>query len=131
MLIAYTARIDYVGLDKLDISRKGQDPLGIHFAPSWRILGPMVERRRRLGHQPEEAWVQYCVDYREEMEASQLSWPSAWEQLRNLGTVTLCCYCSDPEHCHRRLLVAILKEAGDTEDRGERNSLSENQLTLF
>lgn len=42
-----TARINYSGADRLDITRKSGRELGLMFAPSWEILTPAIEARAK------------------------------------------------------------------------------------
>jgi hypothetical protein len=115
----------------LDISRKGGDPFGIHFAPSWFILRPMLEMRKKFGRVTEQAWNFYKLDYYTEMYVSLCAWPSAWQTLLQRDLVTLCCYCSDATHCHRLLLVDFLRELGPVEYLGERTKPVDAQLNLL
>ena len=38
--------------------------------------------------------------------------PAAWTALLACERVVLCCYCTDPERCHRSLLARILGKLG-------------------
>ncbi len=44
-LRVWTARVSYRGADRLDVTRKSTDPIGIVFAPSESILWPTIELR--------------------------------------------------------------------------------------
>lgn len=116
-LAVYTARVSYSGADRLDITRKSAGPDGLPFAPSWRILGPML-RARREGTELAQ-WPTYIADYTDEMRASYRGQRAAWEAVLARSEVTLLCYCTDPAHCHRTLLAGILGKLG-AEVRGER-----------
>lgn len=62
-----------------------------------------------------EAWTRYVEGYLEEMRASYRASRAAWDALLARPVVTLCCYCTDPEHCHRTLLARdILPKLGAT-----------------
>lgn len=113
-LRVYTARISYRGADRLDVTRMGEDPIGIVFAPSWNILGPMIRLRRAQGVEAERlAWPQYVRDYTAEMRSGYRDNRPDWDALLSRDEVTLCCFCSgDPAYCHRTLLAEILGKLG-------------------
>ena len=120
-ILIHTARVTYTGPDRLDVTRKSGDPT---FAPSWRILGPMLTLRRQadIGYMPSRfahAWPQYVFDYTAEMRTSYCEHRAAWDALLARDEVTLLCYCTDPMHCHRTVLAEILGKLGATV-RGER-----------
>lgn len=130
-LMVYTARVNYRGPDRLDVTRKSAGPEGLPFAPSWAILRPALEARSRarehrmLGAEAlaqvveKAAWDAYVPAYQEEMRRSYRRCRPVWDCLLERKEVTLCCYCTDHEHCHRTLLAAILVRLGATY-KGER-----------
>lgn len=87
-LVVHTARISYGGPDRLDVTRRAVDqarkrgeppPPGAAWAPSWGILEPVIEARRRtpelgpLGLAAlEDAWSVYVEGYLEEQRLSYL-----------------------------------------------------------
>ncbi len=110
MNLVYTARITYAGPDRLDVTRK----TGTHgraFAPSWRLLGPILAARNR-GESIEPLWPAYVDGYTAEMRRSYRGSYPAWGWLIEQREVTLLCYCTDPTHCHRTLLAEILSKFG-------------------
>lgn len=107
-LAVYTARISYAGADRLDVTRKSAGPDGLPFAPSLRILSPMLT-----------AWPTYVRAYTAEMRTSYRERRAAWDALLAREEVTLVCYCADPAYCHRTLLAEILGKLGAHVD-GER-----------
>lgn len=121
----WTARLSYGGPDRLDVTRGGADRArkllglvrgevspGEPFAPTWPIV--------RAGKGGRISWEKYVSEYKKEMEQSRTNvWPNAWVELLKRDEVTLCCYCVDPQRCHRTLLAAMLGELG-AEVRGER-----------
>ena len=128
----YTARVSYSGSDRLDITRKSAGPDGLPFAPSWRILKPMLRLRRAAALSESRsqgisaaatayAWPQYVEDYTAEMRASYRDHRAAWDRILARDEVTLVCYCVDPLRCHRTLLAEILAKLGAV-PRGERPS---------
>ena len=110
MTTVHTDRIFYAGADRLDITRKSGNPT---FAPSWRILRPMIDARR---HGPSWVWLwpQYVKDYTAEMRISYRENRAVWDALLARDEVTLVCYCIDPKHCHRTVLAEILGKLGAT-----------------
>jgi uncharacterized protein YeaO (DUF488 family) len=110
----YTARVSYSGPDRLDVTRKSAVGHGMAFAPSWKILGPMVRLRRvRCADGiSAEAWARYVADYTVEMRASYRGNYPAWGWLLAEERRTLVCYCTDPAHCHRTVLAGILATLG-------------------
>lgn len=107
-LSVHTSRITYAGPDRLDVTRKSGDPT---FAPSWAILGPMLDARR-MGPSYVWLWPQYVEDYTREMRTSYRLNRPAWDALLAHSEVTLVCYCVDPLHCHRTVLAGILGKLG-------------------
>lgn len=124
-VVVYTARVTYTGTDGVDITRKGATGHAVAFAPSWRIVTPILSLRRagRL-LEAERAWPGYVEAYTAEMRNSYRgNWP-AWAWLLERPEVTLLCYCSDPQRCHRTVLAWILgKMCADV--RGERDILEQ------
>lgn len=141
-LIVYTARISTRDPDRFDITRKSGGDLGLPFAPSWTILGPALEARRkseRLGQGPwnedadgadaeqahddareilDAAWALYVPAYLAEMRISYRRLRPAWSALLARPRVVLVCYCTDAARCHRTLLAGILGKLG-ADVRGE------------
>ena len=129
-LIVHTARISYQGTDRLDITRKSGAGIGLLFAPSWKILTPMIDARRRWKTtatpfvdrviEENRLWHDYAEAYLDEMRGSYARHRADWESLLERSEVTLCCYCSDYLACHRTLLAnAVLTKLGATY-KGER-----------
>ena len=69
----------------------------------------------------EATWALYREAYTMEMRESYRANRPAWDALLARESVTLVCYCTDPERCHRTLLAGILAKLGAT-DAGERGS---------
>jgi hypothetical protein len=116
MLRVATARIDYDGPDRLDVTRQGNDPLGLLFAPSFSILGPFAAKQH-LNLVTDEDWHDYARRYTEEMRGSYRENAAEWQRLLSRDRVVLVCYCVDFEFCHRKLLAreilpALGAEAG-------------------
>lgn len=119
-LTVHTARISCSGPGRLDVTRKSAGPDGIAFAPSWRILGPMLRsRKRENGPAGALLWDEYVIDYTAEMRTSYRQQRAAWDALLARDEATLCCYCTDAQHCHRTVIAEILGKLG-AEVHGER-----------
>lgn len=148
-LTVHTARINYRGYDRLDVTRKSGKE-GIFLAPSWSIIGPVIRARQTLSNrrleerelfeiverdgveastamqalafqiseierEVEEAWDRYVPKFLEEMRASYRARRAEWDALLARERVTLCCFCNDPQRCHRTLLARdILPKLGAT-----------------
>lgn len=120
-LVVHTARVTYRGPDRLDITRKGATGPAVAFAPSWKIVAPILQLRREGDVGAEErAWPGYVEAYTREMRNSYRGNFPVWAWLLNEREVTLLCYCMNPERCHRTLLAGFLGKLG-AELRGERN----------
>jgi hypothetical protein len=61
-MILYTARVDYGGADRLDVTRKSGKGVGLLLAPSWSILLPVISARR-AGKETQESWEAYEQAY--------------------------------------------------------------------
>jgi hypothetical protein len=118
-LLVHTARVNYRGADRLDVTRKSAGADGLPFAPSGRILWPMITLRRRDPSAVGAAWPGYVDEYTAEMRHSYREHRPAWTALLARPEVTLVCYCTDPAHCHRTVLAEILGKLGAT-SAGER-----------
>ncbi len=135
-LLVHTARMAYAGVDRLDVTRAGADAYrkrtgsmweGEPFAPSWTILRPALDALRpvkdlspvlfRAATAP--WWEDYVHAYTHEMRQSYRRHPEAWSAILARKSITLLCYCADPERCHRTILAGILAKLGASV-RGER-----------
>lgn len=135
-LHVFGARICTRDPDRLDVTRKsGTD--GLFLAPSWAILRPALDALKvadalieeTLGLDPVAlqsadtmrtvAWERYTADYLHEMRRSYREHRAAWEALLARHRVVLCCYCTDPLHCHRYLLRAVILPKLGAIDCGE------------
>jgi uncharacterized protein YeaO (DUF488 family) len=66
----------------------------------------------------EADWEEYVAAYTEEMRGSYRTRREAWDKLLAMPHVVLLCFCTDPYHCHRRVLAGILTKLGAL-DEGE------------
>lgn len=146
MLTVYTGCLAgrrYVGNDAVDITRKSALGDDIAFAPSWAILNPALDARRRAESlrktaraEPDdpaagwaldeaemieaEAWLAYVPAYLAEMRASYRRHRATWDRLLSQTLATLCCYCTDPARCHRTILAAQILPTLGARYAGER-----------
>lgn len=126
-LIIWTARISTKDPDAFDVTRKTGNKA---FAPSWEILGPMLDLKRIGKTATSEQWKDYARGYFEEMRASRRSNPSLWRALLARSRVVLTCYCTNPARCHRTLLGRFLEKLGATFE-GELDERDPGQEDLF
>lgn len=111
MVSVYTARISYAGPDRLNITRKANDPVGMAFAPSWDLLRPFL-RLRREGKLTSGAWFQYRARYTNEMRSSYVNNRAVWCRVLNQSSVTFVCFCTNAERCHRTVLSDLFSTLG-------------------
>ena len=108
----YTSQLKYSGPDRLDITVKGQDPVGKHFAPTWEMV--MGIQNKTISKEL------YTYAYTGMMLCSRyISAPKVWEQIRNLDRITLVCFCPASAFCHRVLLANTFQNMGWGEYKGE------------
>lgn len=99
----FTAKINYNGPSKVDITIKSSPPEYRMFAPSWDLV--MKFKNKIIN------WPEYEGLYRELMEESWGKNRQEWITFLKRENAVLCCYCTGKK-CHRFLLVDILKEKG-------------------
>ena len=100
----WTAQYRYSGKDRLDITVKGNDPIGKAFAPSWDMV-----TRYKNGKITEK---QYIEEYKIRMIKSCANNHEAWDWLLSQDEVTLVCFCKAGAFCHRKLLAKMLIQLG-------------------
>lgn len=122
-----TTRLGYRGSDWLDVSLQGNmrradagevgghRGIGLWFAPSPGLLYPFISKRKHKVITPED-WTRYVDAYTAEMRTSYRLVTAAWNELLALSHVVLLCFCTDPQHCHRRTLAGILVKLGAVDD---------------
>lgn len=105
--LIHTARIAYPGPFRLDITRKGESPFG----PSWGLLNP-YKAKDQAGTLTADDWPNYVVAYKAELRVlwrrNRAAWVDLAKAVERDGAVVLCCYCTNPEQCHRTVLAEIL-----------------------
>ena len=100
----YTAQYRYSGNDRIDITVKGQDPIGKCFAPTWKMV--MASKEKRL------SWDEYKQKYKNLMQKSYLQNYHIWNDILNRKEVTLVCFCKPGTSCHRYLLADYFEKIG-------------------
>jgi hypothetical protein len=111
-LQVYTARLNCSDPDVFNVIRGSGGELAAPFAPSRRILTPVLAARSLGVDAAEKAWAEYVPAYTAEMRASWRAHPEAWRALLARPRVVLTCYCQRRERCHRGLLAEILAKRG-------------------
>jgi uncharacterized protein YeaO (DUF488 family) len=101
MLHFYTAQYNYSGKNKLDITVKGQDPLGKHFAPTWTMVQGF--------HSKKLSEKKYKKLYKGILDAVP---KSIWKKVLVKKRLVLVCFCKKGAFCHRLLLANILTSKG-------------------
>lgn len=145
-LTIFSSRIGCRDMDALDITRKGNHPQGIIFAPSETILRPALRARDEATKLRRDAddltiaptgieriallaqaerverdmWEWYEPAYTEEMRACYRGNRKAWDAVFARRRLVLLCYCATTvlPHCHRIILRGIFVKLGAV-DGGE------------
>ena len=106
-LHVYTSTYRYpMGADRLDITVKGQDPIGKHFAPTWELVRRFKDKQHPLDEES------YTREYRKLMRRSYVEHRHIWDELLARDRVVLVCFCRPGAFCHRLLLAGFLEQCG-------------------
>ncbi len=106
----YTAQYKYNGLDRLDVTVKGQDPLGKLFAPTWEmVMG--IKNNTMTQEQYTQRYVQMLT---------LVEWEELGLFAQQRGSVTLVCFCKPGAFCHRVILARCAATMCWGEYKGER-----------
>jgi uncharacterized protein YeaO (DUF488 family) len=98
----------------LDVTVKSARPEDACLAPTWALVLGVKDGTL--------SWTEYADRYTQLLRVRWNTVPAArrrMEQLAQqaaLGDVTLCCYCREPQRCHRSLLAGILTRIADARD---------------
>jgi len=103
MVKIWTARVDYKGEDRLDITiKKDINPA---FTPTWKMVS---------GHKNKIiSWEEYTRLYLEKMRVSYMHNRVEWNKILNMEEVTFVCFCK-AKQCHRYLLADLFVNLGAT-----------------
>lgn len=128
----YTARYQYPGEDRLDITRQGNDRLrqggkptpGEVLAPSWDILNFFRAKMKAAGQDDEarqRTFAEYSKVYLDELRHRYRRRRSEWMFILQEQR-TLVCFCPEPTFCHRSIAIdALVKSSmGAAENCGEK-----------
>lgn len=107
----WTARISTKDKDAFNVTWKSGERA---FAPSIKILGPMLDIRREGRAVSDAEWKAYVLAYAAEMKQSYAKHRYLWDELLARDRVVLTCYCNDSDRCHRTVLARILARLGGT-----------------
>ena len=105
----FTAQYRISDPDRLDITVKGQDPIGKYFAPTWQMV--MDHKKHNYGHARDDV---YIADYHQMMLNSYHQHNDIWQELLSRPRVVLVCFCAPGAFCHRLLLAQYLSKLGAT-----------------
>jgi hypothetical protein len=100
----FTSTYNYDGPNRLDITVKGKDSIGVIFAPTWAMVNGI-----KTG---EINWEQYKDLYHRMMFRSYADNRETWEEVMSREAVVLVCFCADHTACHRSLLASIFAWLG-------------------
>lgn len=95
----YTAQYRYAGDDRFDITVKGQDGMGLHFAPTWNMV--MDHKKGIITDQ------QYVDMYIPILKNVPIH---VWDWFLGAEVRTLVCFCKEEAFCHRNILIHYLKQ---------------------
>ena len=114
----YTAQYRYSGPDRLDITVKGQDPMGKVLAPTWEMV-------RGYKGNPSKFRSIYIGMYRAMLD-SRAVMPDTQRLLFGIlaravkEDVTFVCFCRSGAFCHRVLAAGWIEANYNIEYKGER-----------
>lgn len=103
-LQVHTSTYRYQGTDRLDITMKGQHPLGRLFAPTKEMVYGYKSKRI-----PQK---EYTDMYYTMMIDSYRRYTHVWNYILLLPTVTFVCFCKPGDFCHRLLLADYFQQLG-------------------
>ena len=99
----YTAQYRYAGPDRLDITVKGNDPIGKIFAPTWDMVkdlkaGKITEKRYRDMYRDilMNRWKTHGLEMTEAINTAKYQ------------DLTLVCFCPSGTFCHRYILMEFV-----------------------
>ncbi len=110
----WTAQYRYPGPHRLDITVKGDDPIGSVFAPTWKMV---------IAHKHSKDDAAYIKEYQSMMQDSYRNHPLEWQRVLGHEYIVLVCFCAANSFCHRLLLAEYLQKCG-TEYMGELTDFS-------
>ncbi len=106
----WTAQYRYPGPYRLDITVKGNDPLGKIFAPTWDLV--MTHKKESTMYNRAVADKNYIEVFHNLMIASLDSDTDLWNEVLALENVVIVCFCPYKAFCHRTLVAKYLVRMG-------------------
>lgn len=104
---AWTAQYKYNGPYRLDVTVKGQDPIGRMFAPTWAMVTAYKASNKT------EADKQLYINHYHKIILDVIkNHRKEWDTLLARKYVVLVCFCAAGEFCHRNLLMHYLAQYG-------------------
>jgi uncharacterized protein YeaO (DUF488 family) len=113
MLKISTSRITYHGSDRLDITVKTASTIeGKLFAPTWDMVTGVKKYHgdTRFPNVKPISSEEYDQRYYQLLRDRYAKNKQVFIDLVHRESVVFCCYCSEPNHCHRRLAMDILNK---------------------
>ena len=104
MLEVWTSQYRYNGPDRLDITVKGQDPIGKYFAPTWKMV---IKSKKGILSKDD-----YKDQYIALMRKSLKKHKHIWKEVLSRKRVVLVCFCEPKTFCHRLILAQIFETLG-------------------
>jgi uncharacterized protein YeaO (DUF488 family) len=107
--------------DFLDITVKGQDPIGKVFAPTWDMVKTYIAKKKIIDKMADgqekrtlqfKAELEYQDVYHKLMLYSYDTHTDIWNEILARSSVTLGCFCRPEDFCHRLLLANYLVHLG-------------------
>lgn len=102
----WTGRYSYRGPDRLDVTVKGKDSVGKHFAPTWNMVQGIIKGTLSKKIYEEE--------YRKMMLLSYTNNIDIWRRVFNMQEVTFVCFCAPGSFCHRYILRNFIAELANS-----------------
>ena len=96
----YNAQYRYSGIDRIDITVKGQDPDWKAFAPTWDMVKGVKT------HSMSE--IEYIERYNKILRTVPTH---IWDRLLQMEEVTFVCFCPAKNFCHRNLLTRFIVDS--------------------
>lgn len=108
----YTAQYRYSGNDRLDVTVKGNHPIGKIFAPTWSMVLAVKRGDMTVEH--------YDSLYQDILAESIRDHGDVWDSVAAWPSVTFVCFCPSGAHCHRLALADAFTSLGYGTYHGER-----------
>jgi hypothetical protein len=111
----YTAQYRYSGQDRLDITVKGDDPIGKIYAPTWDMVKGV-----KAGTMSEEEYINKYYDLLIVRAGTNTVDMHHLVETVKLMDITVVCFCPAGTFCHRHLMVTFFQHNWSILYGGER-----------